>query len=131
MTEPALVYFYFDIMNATITPLPPGVPGGVRLRAVGTDQGLTVMWLTGGQGAYGRVDLPLTEEDMAGANFEGGQVGPYTVTRNPNAGCGTCHGGSALMQIPPFPRAEFLQRMPPGQIYGVPPQQTITRWYRP
>lgn len=127
MTTP-VVAFYFDITNARIEPLPDGVPTGLRLRAVGTDLGLTVLWLSGGQGAFGRVDIPLSVEQMAGANYEGGQVGPYQVSRS-SSGCSSCNGGSALMQIVPFPDTQFIQRMPPGQVYGV-PSSRVVRYYR-
>jgi hypothetical protein len=113
------VELYCDISHAMIDPLPAGVPAGTRLRVVVTQRALTVGWLSP-TGEIGRVDLPMSEADTAEVTYMGGPVGGYAVGRAP--GCSGC-GAAGLNRWVPFDNITYLQRMPPGQIYGVPPQR--------
>lgn len=85
------VEVFADIFPAQISPLPPGVPSGTKLRVIIAVESLTVAW-SGGRGAAGpivhRWDERLTPEETAAANFKGGQVGNYTVSRGAGCACG-------------------------------------------
>ena len=108
-----------DLFPARISPLPPGVPEGQKLRVVVTERALTVL------SALGRVDIEFTPEETAGVNYTGGVVGNYEIARAGGCGC----GAKALSSINPWPGVHYVQ---PGRVsktssaYGVPP----TRWSR-
>ena len=104
---------YTDLYPAKITPLPPGVPPGVKLRVLITDQYLTVGWLAG---QIQRVDIPL-EPGAVGpeVTYEGGTITAvmngvstdYTVARNP--ACSICGGGTRMTGWDPFPDASYVE----------------------
>lgn len=81
-----------DVFPAQITPLPDGVPTGVKLRAVIAAESLTIAW-SGGRGPNGpivhRWDERMTAEQTEAATYRGGQVGDYTVSRAQGCACGS------------------------------------------
>lgn len=117
------VALYLDVLPAAVVPLPPGVPTGLKLRAVVTERMLSVLW----QGAadIGRVDVDMTPEQTAGVALQPWQVGDYTITVAGGCGCGV----SRLQRFSVFPEVTLLnlrRASRPAEIYGVPPQ----RWDR-
>lgn len=98
---------YTDLYPARITPLPPGVPEGTKLRVVITDKYLTVGWIWGA-GDIKRVDIPLDPGDVPeDVTYSGGTVRGYTVTRN--GVCSTCGGGRRMTGWDPFPDASYVE----------------------
>jgi hypothetical protein len=125
-TQGEQVPLHTDLFPAQISPRPPGVPSGVKLRAVVTARALTVMW-PAAQGGVGRLDIPMTPEQTAGATYMGGSVGAYQLSRAGGCGC----GARAVRSVQPFPGVAYVQqpreKLAPRQ-YGVPPARyTRTR----
>ena len=90
-----------DIFPAEIRPLPPGVPGIVRLRAIVSAGMLTIAWSAGRNGLepiIGRADIPYDNAHIESGN-RGGTAGPYTVRRARGCAC----GAAGLQNWNPFP----------------------------
>lgn len=100
---------YAEIYPAKISPLPPGVPPGMKYKVIVTDQYLTVAWLAG---TIQRVDIAL-ETGSVGPEFTwaGGdvKVGDATYTVGLNGQCGTCGGGRMLLGWDPWPTANYIE----------------------
>mgnify|MGYP001141198503 CR=1 FL=1 len=105
-STPTLVRFT-DLYPAKITPLPEGVPEGVKLRVVITDQYLTVAWIYG-SGEIQRVDIELEDGDVGPeVTYAGGTVKGYTVSRH--GACSTCGGGRRMLGWNPFPGVRYIE----------------------
>ena len=90
MSDP--VYLYTDLFPGAITPLPEGVLPGSKLRVIVTSEMITCAWLAGRNGLepiIGRVDIPIEAEDARGANYLGGTVAGYKISRGPGCSCGS------------------------------------------
>lgn len=120
---------YSDVWPGKITPLPDGVPSGMRVRVVATERFLTVLW-QGGSGPdgpmIGRVDVEMVEGTVSGDNF-GGSAGPYVFSKLGGCGC----GANALKSYRPFPGITFAEstRRVTNSVrpYGVPSNSRFTR----
>lgn len=110
MTEPKPTLIRFtDLYPAKITPLPEGVPQGVKLRVVITDQYLTVGWLAGD---IQRVDIELPEGTVGpDVTYVGGDitVGGITYTVTQHGACSTCGGGRRMLGWNPFPGVRYIE----------------------
>lgn len=97
-----------DLFPAAISPMPEGIPKGVKLRAIITERGLTLAWQNG-SGPRGpiihRMDIPMTLAETAGASFRGGVVGTYNVVQGGGCNC----GARAVRNWAPFPGATYKQ----------------------
>jgi len=96
-----------DLFPGLVTPLPEGVPPGMKIRVIVTQHSLTCAWLAGRQGLepiIGRVDIPLTPEETAGVTHLGGQAGAYHITRGPGCSC----GAAGLKNWQPFPNVTLV-----------------------
>lgn len=119
-----------DLMPASVTPLPPGVPSGKMLRVLVTERALTVLWQTP-EGSVGRTDIEMTADQTQQASYSGGDVGGYQVARAGGCGC----RGKALKAASPFPghrltQAPRLELARQNQPYGVPPNTRFVRQRR-
>lgn len=100
---------YTEIYPAKISPLPPGVPPGMKYKVIITDKWLTVAWLAG---TIQRVDIALEpgavgpEVTFAGGDVQAGTV-TYAVERNP--ACGLCGGGTRMLGWDPWPGAHYIE----------------------
>lgn len=108
MSEPRPTLIrYTDLYPANITPLPPGIPEGVKLRILITDQYLTIGWIYG-SGDIRRKDIPLNEGDVdEDVTYEGGTVLGYTISRK--GACSTCGGGRRMLGWEPFPGVAYVE----------------------
>jgi hypothetical protein len=78
-----------DLFPANVQPRPPGVPVRGRIRAIVTEGDLFVAWAdpTQPQGvAHTQVPVPRMSPAV---NHNGGEVGPYMVTRASGCSCGS------------------------------------------
>lgn len=99
---------YTDIFPATVSPLPDGVSNSRKLRAIITNQFLTIGW-DGPQGQPLRVDIPLQEGDIGDeVTYAGGTVLGITVGRR--GVCGSCGGGNKIRSWQPFPGAQYIEQ---------------------
>jgi hypothetical protein len=108
MSEPRPTLIrYTDLYPAIITPLPDGVPEGVKLRILITDQYLTIGWIYG-SGDIRRKDIPLNEGDVGeNVTYEGGTVRVYTISRK--GACSTCGSGGRMLGWEPFPGVAYIE----------------------
>ena len=88
-----------DIFPAKVTPLPPGVPATLKLRAIITERALTVAWTTGRDAAGPVIERVDIESAYVNANYLGGTVDIYAVGKGTGCACGA--GG--LKSWSPFP----------------------------
>lgn len=94
---------YTELYPASITPLPSGVPAGMKYKIVITDKYLTVAWLAG---TVHRVDIELEPGDVGPeVTFAGGTVKGYTVSQK--GACSTCGGGRLMLGWDPWPDATY------------------------
>jgi hypothetical protein len=106
-----------DIFPAKLVPLPPGVPSGVKIRAVVTERCLSIAWQIGRTGPLSTKEFGMEPAQTAGTTWRGGWVGPYELIRG--KGC-ACRGSSpAVSNWRPFPDQNLVTRRP-ARIPGVP-----------
>lgn len=103
---------YTDLYPATVISSIPedsrlvAIPKGVKVRALITDQYLTIGWLYGS--AVQRIDIPLTEGDVGeDVTYSGGTVLGITISRA--GACSTCGGGRKMLSWQPFPGEAFTE----------------------
>lgn len=132
MTAPASVTLVADIYPASIIDSrtgdrPEGVPakGNVKLRVIIATTELTVAWAAG-TGEVGYVRIPVTEEETAAADHNGGDVGPYVIKR-----AGGCSCDKMLKRWNPYQGVAMAQaiRTTPSRMtesYGLPQRYSRT-----
>lgn len=126
MTAPAAITLIADLYPAAITDTrtgqrPEGVPqrGTTKLRVLIATTELRVAWAAPG-GAVGSITIPVTEEDTAAADHNGGVVGPYEIRR-----AGGCSCDKMLKRWNPYQGQSIQQvvRSTPSRFtedYGLP-----------
>jgi hypothetical protein len=67
--------------------VPEGVPARAKLRVILATTEIRVAWEAPGGGVES-ISIPVTEEETAAADHNGGDVGPYTIQRAGGCSCG-------------------------------------------
>lgn len=107
-----------DIFPAAVTPLPPEIPKGVKLRAIISGKALTLAWQVGKQ--IHRYDKAITFDDLTGVSYRGGQVGPEDTGHYVVQGNGCNCGARDVKNWDPYPGAVYEQDKREATPYGVP-----------
>jgi hypothetical protein len=124
----AAVTLIADLYPAAITDTrtgtrPEGVPVRTKLRVILATTEITVAWAAPGGGVES-ITIPVTEEQTAAADHNGGDVGPYRFQR-----AGGCSCDKLLKRWNPYSGAQINQviRTTPSSVtesYGLPQRYT-------